>query len=301
MTSLIKQPLLHFLIAGVLIFTAYSMTEQPEQAMQVQDKVITVDRNALLNFMQYRAQAFRPDLFNEQLDGMSQEDLDRLVADYVREEALHREALALGMDQGDYIIRQRLVQKVEFLLENMVNQALEPDTGQIEAWFADRQEDYQVDSVYTFTHIFFDGDERGWEEAEQAARSLLESPRMVDVAFNDATQYGDRYPFLQNYVERTRDFVVNNFTPEFTAALDELDPGSQTWAGPFESRYGWHLVLLRERTQPYVPALEAIRDRVVDDWRYETVLEQRRQAEEQVISEYTVNVELAGNEEVGDE
>jgi parvulin-like peptidyl-prolyl isomerase len=296
MASLFRQPLLHFLIIGVLIFVAYSVTDQPQPEMQSLDKVIEVDRTALLNFMQYRAQAFRPDLFNEQLDTMGEDELDQLVTAYVREEVLHREAVAMGMDQGDYIIRQRLVQKVEFLLENMVNQALEPDDDTIAAWYAERQEDYRIDAVYTFTHIFFDGDERGRDAAEQAARALLDSGRLQNVAFNDAAQFGDRYPFLQNYVERTRDFVVNNFTAEFTDALDTLTPANERWYGPFESRYGWHLVLLRERSDPYVPALADIRDRVTDDWRYETVLVNRRQAEAQVISGYTVNVELDGNE-----
>lgn len=292
MTPLYKQPLLHFLIAGVLIFAAYSMTEQPEPEQAVNDDVIHVDRATLLNFMQYRAQAFRPDLFNEQLDAMGETEVSQLVNEFVREEALHREALAMGMDQGDYIIRQRLVQKVEFLLENMVNQSLEPTDDIIATFYEENREDYQVDAVYTFTHIFFDSDERGAEAAEQAALDLLASPDMNAVAFNDASQFGDRYPFLQNYVERTRDFVVNNFTDAFTDALDILTPGNGMWAGPYQSRYGWHLVLLRERRPPYIPALESIQARVLDDWRYEAVLDNRREAERQVIEAYQVEVEL---------
>jgi len=292
MPSLLKQPLFHFLFAGLLIFVFYSMTEQPASTPEMTDKVITVDRNTLLNFMQYRAQAFRSDLFNEQLDAMEEEELQQLVDEFVREEALHREALAMGMDRGDYIIRQRLVQKVEFLLENMVNQSLAPDDQTIAEFFASHRDDYQVDAVYTFTHIFFDGDERGWEQAKADAESLLASEQIFGVAFNDASGFGDRYPFLQNYVERTRDFVVNNFNEAFTDALDTLEPASDRWYGPYESRYGWHLVMLRQRSEPYVPELEAIRDRVMDDWRYETVLANRREAEAEVIGEYEVRGEL---------
>lgn len=292
MSQLLKQPLFHFLIAGALIFIAYQFTTEPEPVTDTQDKVITVDRTTLLNFMQFRAQAFQPELFSEQLDAMSDADMDKLVEDYVREEALYREALAMGMDQGDYIIRQRLVQKVEFLLENLVNQALEANEEELQAFFAERQQDYRIDSVYTFTHIFFDGDDRGWEEAEQEAQNLLASPGVNDIAFNDASQYGDRYPFLQNYVERTRDFVVNNFTEEFVDQLDQLTPGDSLWHGPYQSRYGYHLVLLLRRTDPYIPDLDQIRDRVLDDWRYEKVLQNRKQAEQQVISGYTVDLEL---------
>lgn len=292
MNALLKQPLLHFLIAGLVIFLAYQFSGGPEEESLDNGRVIEVDRMALLNFMQYRAQAFRPDIFSEQLDAMSDPERARLVDDLVREEALHREALAMGMDQGDYIIRQRLVQKVEFLLENMANQALEPDEEVITAWYNDHRDDYRVDAVYTFTHIFFDSVERGPGQARQDATNLLGTPQLTAARFNDASTFGDRYPFLQNYVERTRDFVVNNFTPEFVDALDRITPSNETWYGPFESRYGWHLVMLHQRSEPYIPELDSIRDRVMDDWRYEAVLESRRGAEQQVIDQYDVRVDL---------
>jgi len=292
MNSLLQQPLLHFLAAGVLIFAAYQISDEAELETASDGMAIVVDRTALLNYMQYRAQAFRPDIFSEQLDAMSEAERERLVADFVREEALHREALAMGMDQGDYIIRQRLVQKVEFLLENMVNQALVPDEEVITAWYNVHRDDYRVDAVYTFTHIFFDADERGPEQARQDAANLLGTPQLAEAGFNDASGFGDRYPFLQNYVERTRDFVVNNFTPAFVDALDAVEPSNASWYGPFESRYGWHLVMLRQRSEPYIPDLDSIRERVMDDWRYEAVLESRRDAEQQVIDQYEVQVDL---------
>ena len=292
MTRFFKQPLFHFLLAGACIFMAFQFSDQPEPSPENMDRVIEVDRTALLNFMQYRAQAFQPELFSEQLDNMSETEVDGLVADFVREEALHREALAMGMDQGDYIIRQRLVQKVEFLLENLANQALVAGEGEIEAFFEARKADYQVDAVYTFTHIFFDGEERGWEAAQEDASTLANSDQISRVAFNDASGYGDRYPFLQNYVERTRDFVVNNLTESFVSELDRLTPSDDSWYGPFESRYGYHLVMLRSKSDPYVPALDQIIGRVNDDWRYETVLESRRAAEGQVVDGYEVQVNL---------
>jgi len=292
MAKLIKQPLLHFLVAGILIFAGYQWSAPAVSDIENLEKVIPVDRLALLNFMQFRAQAFQPELFSEQLDAMSESDLEKLIDDFVREEALYREALALGMDQGDYIIRQRLVQKVEFLLENMVNQSLVPDDAVIASWFDERRSDYQIDAIYTFTHIFFDAGERGQEQAQQDALSLLNSANIGDIAFNDASQYGDRYPFLQNYVERTRDFVVNNFTEDFVARLDTLAPSDQDWAGPFESRYGFHLVMLRSKKDPYIPAFEEIRERVLDDWRFESVLQNRREAEQQVIDAYEVRLDL---------
>ena len=296
MMTFIRQPLFHFLLAGLLIFIVYGLTSPEPADTGPAEKIIMVDRIALLNFMQFRAQAFQPVLFSEQFDNMSAEEVQQLIAEYVREEALHREALVMGMDQGDYIIRQRLVQKVEFLLENMVNQDLVAESGEIEAFYETRREQYQVDAVYTFTHIFFDGEERGWIQAEADAVNLLGSPQISSVAFNDASAYGDRYPFLQNYVERTRDFVINNFTDTFVDALDALPPSDNSWQGPYESRYGFHLVMLRERNEPIIPELEQIRDRVMEDWRYEMVINARREAEEQVVAGYEIRVDLMNEE-----
>ena len=296
MMTFIRQPLFHFLLAGLLIFIVYGLTSPEPADIGPADIVIMVDRTALLNFMQFRAQAFQPGLFSEQLDNMSAEEVEQLIAEYVREEALHREALVMGMDQGDYIIRQRLVQKVEFLLENMVSQALEPESGEIEAFYETWREEYQIDEVYTFTHIFFDGEERGWDKAEEDAVSLLGSSQISSVAFNDTSAYGDRYPFLQNYIERTRDFVINNFTDAFVDALDALPPSNSSWQGPYESRYGFHLVMLSERTEATIPELEQIRERVLDDWRYEVVINTRREAEDQVVAGYEIQIDLEKEE-----
>lgn len=289
LAKLLKQPLLHFLVLGALVFVAYAFTgeQAAETGEELPDDVIVVDRAALLDYLQYQAQAFEPELFEARLAAMSAAEIDALVTAYVREEALHREALRMGMDQGDYIIRQRLVQKVEFLLENLVAESINPSEADLQVFYAARIDDYRIDAVYTFTHIFFDGQNDGMEQARTRAAALLGT----DIAFDAASQHGDRYPFLQNYVERTRDFVANNFSAEFVGQLDGLTPGEH-WQGPFASRYGFHLVLLRARAEPLTPPLADIHERVLDDYRYETLVRSRQEAEERVIAEYAVSLQL---------
>lgn len=291
LVSLLKQPLLHFAAGAVLIFVVHDFLAEPaSETAGYSDQQIVVDRTALLNFLQYRAKAFDSATFNAQFDAMSSAEVAALVADYVREEALYREARAMGMEQGDYIIRQRLVQKVEFLLENLVTDATEPAEAELVAFFQERQATYHIDEVYTFTHIFFDAQQGGMDAAASRATEVLQNAGSI--AFEDAANYGDRYPFLQNYVERTRDFVSNNFNESFVAALDQLDPAQPHWAGPFASRYGQHLVLLRARTEARVPTLDEIRARVLDDFRYEAQVRKRQEAEAKVVAEYDVIVEL---------
>jgi hypothetical protein len=291
MVLLLKQPLLHFLLLGALLFVWNARVPDPAatEAAAATDSVIVVDRTALLDYLQYQAKAFDAASFNQQLDAMTAEEKQQVIDDYVREEALYREALRMQMQTGDYIIKQRLVQKVEFLLENLVNRNVEPDEVTLAAFYAERQQDYRIDAVYSFTHIFFDAGKDGMEGAKTRANALL--PAADNIGFNDAGQHGDRFPFLQNYVERTRDFVVNNFSMDFVTELDRLNP-AEKWQGPLSSRYGYHLVMLTRRSEPSVPPLDAVRDRVLDDYRYETLVQGRKAAEQEVVAGYEVRVEL---------
>lgn len=292
MTKLLKQPLLHFLLLGGLLFVVYGQlsTSTAEDSPATVSDIIVVDRAALLDYMQYQANSFDAATFNARLDAMSGDERSRVVDDYVREEALYREALRMNMEKGDYIIKQRLVQKVEFLLENLTVNTIVPTEAELAAFYNGRLADYEVAPVYSFTHIFFDAGKNGKDAARTQAAALL--PKSDGIAFADAGQYGDRYPFLQNYVERTRDFVANNFSADFVAELDKLTPAENHWYGPIESRYGYHLVMLINRTEATTPALADIRDRVQDDYRYEALVRSRGAAESDVIARYQVQVDL---------
>jgi hypothetical protein len=114
----------------------------------------------------------------------------------------------------------------------------------------------------------------------------------AEISYDEAGEYGDRFPFLQNYEERTRDFVSNNFSADFVNTLDTLDPDEPGWQGPIVSRYGYHLVMLRARTEPFIPSLSEITERVLDDYRFDTLLNSRKQAEDKVIAEYEVQLDL---------
>ncbi len=294
MFRFLRQPLLHFLIIGALLFVINGRQSNPvstdsSPAVDSQGPIV-VDRARLLDYMQYQAKAFESDVFNQRLDAMSEQERQTLIADYVREQALYREALRLKLEKGDYIIKQRLVQKVEFLIENTAADTINPSDEELNNFYQQRLADYKVDPVYSFTHIFLDAEKGGMDEAKTKAAKLL--PKLAGKTFADASQYGDRFPFLQNYIERTRDFVVNNFSAGFVDALDSSAPSTVQWYGPFASRYGYHLVMLVQRTAVTTPPLEQIRARVLDDFRYEALARKREVAEEAVVAGYDVQINL---------
>lgn len=292
--NLIRQPLLHFLLAGALIFVAYGWKADTGAEAET-ERSIRVDREALLNFMQYRAQEFNRDAYAAQFDALSAEDREALVQSYVREEALYREAVSLGLDEGDYDIRQRMVQKISFLLEDVAAgkaEQTEPGDEELQAWYTEHEDDYRVEPRYTLAHIFFDNELHGEEGARDMAAELLASLGGMDVGFEEASRFGDRFRYLQTYVDRARTQLLINFGPDFVARVDELEPGDPAWHGPYASRLGWHLVLLAARSESRVPPLSEIRDRVRDDFRYDTFAEARARAESEIVDRYEVRMEL---------
>jgi len=290
LVALGRQPLLHFLLAGALLFLVHDWLAVPEEeALASETRRIVVDEAALLNFLQYRAQSFDRATFASLLASYTPDERAELVQDYVREEALYREAQAMGLQEGDYIIRQRLVQKLEYLLESLMLESAEPSDEELRAWFEQHSDAYRVDQVYDFTHVFFDTSNNGMDAAAGRARDWLQSA--ADIAATDAGRHGDAWPFLQDYTQRSREFVMSNFSAAFVDALEDLLPDAGRWQGPVASRYGQHLVLLRARSASRLPAFEEVRWRVLEDYRYASLLRARQEAEARVMADYEVLLE----------
>lgn len=284
-----KEPLVHFLLLGAALFVVFQIVNSSTEADSGSRRIV-VDRDAMLDFMQYRSNAFEFDLFNQQLEDLTPEQRQTLVDAYVQEEVLYREALAMGLDQADYIIRQRLIQKLEFLIEGTAGAALNPTHAQLEEFYDVYSADYLEPPVYTFTHVFFDAEQRGEDGGREMAVRTLEELNRQRVSFSAAARWGDRPLFFQNYVERTRDFVVSHLGEELTAGLDSLTPSGDQWAGPWPSPYGWHLVLLTQKRPGRLPVLDEIVDRVQEDYMRVELDRARRASIEQLVGEYDVEI-----------
>lgn len=283
---LLREPLLHFLLAGAAIYMAWAHWGPAEG----DSRRIVVDRGALLRFMQYQSQAFEPGSFAARLDAMDDAQRRQLIADFVREEALYREAQALGLERGDYVMRQRLVQKMNFLLESQ--DSAEPSDAQLQAYLAQHALLYRVAPSWTFTHVFVDAAALPAAEAERRARALLARLNQQHAGFNDAPRYSDRYPFLQNYVERTGEYIESHFGKAFATALQSLPVDAARWQGPLRSDQGWHVVLVTAHSPQRDPSLAEIRAQVRDDYRRDAAAARQEQAVREVIGRYKVEIDL---------
>ncbi len=265
----LREPLAHFVLLGGLLFAAWSFLN-PDDSLDADSRVITVDREQLLTFLQYRNAAFEPGYFEAQFDAMSDEQRALLAQNFVREEAMAREAMALGLDENDYVIRRRLIQKIEYLVTDVDLDPEPPSEEALRNYYDENLDDFRQDAEFTFTHVFIDAerDHPGGLAAE--AQRVLASLRRADAGFNDAGLSGDRFPYQRNYVRQFLRPVANDFGPEFASSLAQLQPG-ETWQGPIASSFGLHLVMLTDRTAARVPDFAEVREVV-----REAVLERRR-------------------------
>jgi hypothetical protein len=287
--KLFKEPLVHFLAAGIGLFVLFGIVNQDEP--DDDPSVVVVDRDTLLTFVQYRLKAFNPELAEKKLDGLSDEELDRLIDDFVREEVLHREALALELGKDDYVIRRRLVQKLEFITEGFAEGTVEPDSAALARYFEANKADYYVEPYVTFTHVFFKSEDRPVEEARARAQKKLVELNRKSTPFSDAPKHGDRFLYHVNYVERTPDYVASHFGVPMAKAIFELEPNEFVWKGPFESPYGIHLVLLTTNEPGRDPELSEIEGRVLEDWRRSEIRRRTEEAIDDVIDAYDVRIE----------
>ena len=208
----------------------------------------------------------------------------------MREEVLHREAVALGLGEDDYVIRRRLVQKLEFITEGFAEAGAKVDQAALRRYFDANKADYYVEPFVTFTHVFFETEDRPREQAHTAAEKKLVELNRDGVPFAEAPQHGDRFLYHVNYVERTPDYVASHFGVPMAKAVFELEPNDFIWRGPFDSPYGVHLVLLTTNEPGRDPDLSELEGRVREDARRAMIREQTEEAITDIVGTYDVRV-----------
>ncbi|TDI62079.1 MAG: peptidyl-prolyl cis-trans isomerase [Alphaproteobacteria bacterium] len=291
MKKLLKDPLTHFLVVGLSLFLVFNLVA-PDDVLKNDPNTIVVDRDAILTFMQYRAKAFDTERFEAMLDAMPENDLQLMIDDYVREEVLHREALALGLGVDDYVIKQRMIQKVEFLARGFAEAISDLDELQVRAYFEENKGVYYIQPYATFTHVFFDRERHSPDDLSALAKDKLVELNTNNVVFSDAVRHGERFPYHVNYVERTPDYVASHFGRAMAASVFESEADATTWRGPYQSPYGVHLVLVTKNVPGRTPELEEVYNRVEQDATRAAINERTEMAISEILKSYEVKVDL---------
>lgn len=239
---MLREPLFHFLAAGALIFVLYGVFGGDTD----DSRTITVTAGQVDRLEQVFAGQWRRPPTPEELAG--------LVDAHIEEEILYREAVALGLDVDDTIVRRRLAQKMQFLIEDTAAPT-EPADAALVAYFEQHRERFRSPTILSFTHIYFSSDRR--DNAQADAQSTLASLGELD----RAPDQGDPFMLRHDYADVTEDEISRLFGREFGAALFAL-PASD-WQGPVRSGYGYHLVRIVAKTVPPEPEFAAVRTDVL--------------------------------------
>ena len=249
--AVLREPLLHFIVLAAALFALNAWLAPAASNIKGEIRVSAQRVHSLAE--NFRRTWQRPP---------TPQELDALVADYVREDVLVREALALGLDRDDTIVRRRLRQKMEFISEEAAG-LVQPTDQELTGYLEAHPDAFRSEAVFTFTQVFIDPAKRG-KAVDAEARQLLAMLRQKNAT--DVTTLGDRLTLLDSRYEaiQQRD-VAKLFGKGFTDALIEQPTGR--WSGPIASGYGLHLVRVDSATRTAMPTLEQVRPVVEREWR----------------------------------
>jgi len=276
---ILREPWVHFLALGIALF-AFSalLSDRGSDGSDQRIDMTATEIEWLARNWEARWQ--RPP---------TETELRGLVDDYIRQEVLYREALKMGLDQDDEIIRRRMVQKIEFLTEDLASQA-QPTEAELQTHLQENLDRYRLPERRSFTHIYFNIDRRGDAAVEAAEETLAQLRASPDASVNYA-ELGDRFMLAHNYSAQSEAEVTRQFGQRFAASLFEVEPGD--WQGPVGSGYGLHLVRVTDVWEGSVPELDRVRNEVLRD--FSTQL--RDQARDAMFSSLATQYEISIDEE----
>jgi parvulin-like peptidyl-prolyl isomerase len=284
-TQLLKEPLLHFLVIGAVLFGAYAwLNRDGSDAGMPQVRLAAGD-----------VQWLKDTYALEHQRAPTEDELRGLVRDFVKEELFARQARELGLDKDDIVVRRRLAQKMTFLLQDNSKRAAASEDDLRRLYEAQRgQAQAEPRTLFTrpkisFTQIFFSRDKR--TDAAADASAALEQLSQSDASV-PAAALGDRDSIKSEFRNVDERVVANQFGAKFAAKVFELEPGP--WQGPIESSHGFHLVSVTALVPAQLRPFEEVREQLIELWHEQS----QRAAEERYFVELLKKYRVAPDESV---
>ncbi len=255
----LREPLVQFLFLGGLIYLAYALVTPQSEEDNSRTILVSASR---VQWMQ--------DSWQKRWNRLpTKQELDGIIQQYIKETVLYNEAIKMGLDKDDGVIRRRLAQQVEFLAKDLVVYT-PPAQADLEKYYKEHLDQYKPDVSYSFTQVYFDPDKRGestLDDANKVKEKLVAQASMLQ----NVEGLGDDYMKANYFEANTPMEIRKNFGSGFAESLMELEAGK--WHGPVLSGFGTHLVFVNEIVSPPVPPFDEIKARVLEDW-----IEQKRES-----------------------
>jgi hypothetical protein len=271
MRRILREPLVHFLAMGALMFALYAVVSDrnrdPDTIVIGQGQV---EMMAAV-FERTWQRAPTPDEMKTLIDG------------YVRDEIFYREGVAMGLDRGDQLIRRRVRQKVEFFAES-INGVPEPVDAQLQAYLEAHPDQYATRARVTFRQVYL-----GTEAGADVPRLLA---RLNELGDSDAVQELGRATQLDARMDQAHETdIARVFGGQFAQVLVVLPPGE--WRGPIASEFGLHLVRVSQREERRPTVLAEVRELVKRDWLREQFVQANETYYAALHARYPVRVEYS--------
>jgi hypothetical protein len=273
--KILREPLLHFILLGAAIFAVYGFisrhrTDKPGE--------IVVTQGTLENIITGFTRTWQRPPTEEELRGQ--------IRDYIREEAAYREALAMGLDRDDTIVRRRLRQKLEFLSDDLAT-SVEPTDAELQTFLQAHAGLFQSEPRFTFRQVYLNPQQHGAslsaDEAHLLAGLQCAGPNA------DLSALGDPFLLAPSFQNVSLAEVKQVFGDQFASALAALS--TSRWQGPVASGYGAHFVFLSQRTEGSLPELAEIRDQVRREWFNSKRNDATEKFYQRLLKRYTVKIE----------
>jgi hypothetical protein len=274
MSKWLKEPLIHFLLIGALIFVVYDQSagkaSRPDE--------IFVSRGQQENLLNTFSRTWQRPPTPQEFQG--------LLQDYIRQEIAYRESRAMGLDQDDIVIRRRLRQKLELLTEDIASLSA-PTEQDLQSYLEENPDDFALEPRLTLRQVYFSRDRRG-AATEQDALQLLQRIA-TDGPEGDFEQFGDPLPLPSELRDVRESEVARLFGTVFTDGLQGLETGR--WAGPVASGFGLHLVFIEARDAGRIPELQEVREAVQREWSSQRRQQTVDRLYERLAENYTIEIE----------
>jgi hypothetical protein len=271
---LLREPLLQFLALGAMLFVVYGLAGK--RSAEPPEKIV-VSASRIRNLGDGFARTWRRPPSPQELQG--------LIEDYIRDEVFYREGKTAGLDRDDAVIRRRVRQKMEFLVEDM--SLAEPGEEQLATFLASNPERFRAEDHFTFRHLFLSNTRRADtmdSDSKHVASVLTGADATIDLtALGDAFLLGEEF----RAVSPTK--VASMFGESFAQRLSAMEKGR--WEGPVSSGFGQHFVFISERISGGMPPLDAVRAAVRREWASARQLEAKQKLYGSLRERYEIVVE----------
>jgi hypothetical protein len=274
LARLVREPLLHFFVLGAALFGLYHFASARSP---VADRILVTVGTVRTLAETFRLTWQRPPTRSE---------LDGLIANYVREEVLVREARRLGLDQDDTVVRRRLRTKMDILADDMAGIS-RPTDAQLQDFLDRHANAFRVDGRLSFSHVYLSPERHG-QHLDAVVARVGTQLRKVGVAAK-GEEFGDPILLDAEFDALPEREAARLFGDEFERALADASLGA--WSGPVRSGYGLHFVLVRSRTAGRLARLDEVREAVEREWLNAETVRARDAFFERLRSDVQVEVE----------